>query len=66
MTDFLLALYIIFALLTLAFQIRRREGVGPLWAIWWRRITWMIGWPVYWPLMHGLHETGRILRERDF
>ena len=66
MTAFLLALYAIFALLTLAFQIRRREGVGPIWAIWWRRVTWTIGWPVYWPLMHGLHETGRIIRERDF
>jgi len=63
---FLLAVYAIFALLTLAFQIRRREGVGPRWAILWRWITWTIAWPIYWPLMHGLHETWRILRERDF
>ena len=45
MTALLLALYAIIALLTLAFQIRRREGVGPRYAIWWRWITWMIAWP---------------------
>lgn len=66
MIRLLLALYAIIALLTLVFQIKRREGVGPLWAIWWRRITWMIGWPVYWPLMHGMTETWRIVTGRGF
>jgi len=60
----LVALYAIIALLTLAFQIVRREGVGPAWAPPLRWIIWAILWPVYWPLQHGLRETIRIVTRR--
>jgi hypothetical protein len=60
----LVALYAFIALLTLAFQIVRREGVGPPWAPPLRWLTWAAAWPLYWPVQHGLHETFRILTGR--
>jgi hypothetical protein len=61
MISILLALYTIIALLTLAFQIVRREGVGPRWAPPLRWAIWAVAWPIYWPLQHGLTETFRIV-----
>ncbi|MCC6470546.1 MAG: hypothetical protein IT563_19675 [Alphaproteobacteria bacterium] len=64
MLSILLYVYAIIALLTLAFQIIRREGVGPWWAPPLRWLIWAIAWPLYWPLQHGLTGTFHILTGR--
>ena len=59
----LLGAYGIFALATLVFQLRRREGVGKRWMRVTRYTVWTLLWWLYWPVQHGLTDSLLMLRD---
>lgn len=59
----LVGAYVILALATLAFQLRRREGFGKPWMRVVRYIVWTLLWWLYWPVQHGLTDTMLMLRD---